>query len=229
MTPARDTRMRRINGLAAVLLLLWMPLLGAADTASIPYKFIFDLYESLHVVGDDPKVELKVRVASNRASVQATDIRMSIAMADGLRDVPIDEHGYIDLPLSEALRAGNPNIVTNQPKGTLSLTADLSLKVPDALDFPYALISDAVEQLTLVVKERAGMLAWFAPRVKGITFQFVPSGAQTVTIASSRGTRILRADADGKATLMLDDEVLSDNAHVSVSERPRVLQPLFES
>jgi len=64
---------------------------------------------------------------SRLPGVRPSDIRITLETKDGHRTLPLDSDGNFALPVSAALTKENPWISTNQPKGTMAMTAEFTI------------------------------------------------------------------------------------------------------
>ncbi len=64
---------------------------------------------------------------SRQPGVRPSDIRITLETKDGHQTLPLDSDGNFTLPVSDALRNENPWISANQPKGSMVMSATLSI------------------------------------------------------------------------------------------------------
>ena len=99
------------------------------------------------------------RIDSKLAGVTPAQIRIVVKAQGGDIAVPVAADGRIQFPLDETLRAQNPDVQTNQPKGSLSLTVTMELKLPDSLHIGW---DDLHEALTHIA-DGLGLTAYGLP------------------------------------------------------------------
>jgi hypothetical protein len=205
----------------------------AGDTnAVIPYDTLDDMFQPIAVV-DPAKLEIHVLVGSRNKAVHPADITLTIrSAARGMLPVTISTNGLIAaFPHQKDLRRENPPVVSNQPKGTLSLTVTMQLPPSDQLTFRYARLEDGVAEINKAIRAQAGMvLSAFAPKAGGVVFLFpkTAAGKARVEIASVAGRREYTADKDGRVILKLDTALVKENPNVTVSEQPEHIVPDLE-
>ena len=125
------------------------------DVASIEYLRVYRLAyfpENANFTNQ----EVDFRIESNLAHVSAESISLFIDGKAGRVPIAIGTHGWFTLPFSKEMLAENPEIISNQPKGSLSLECVVSQK---CIVLPK---SRAVTYRRLVEPERNAVLSdWF--------------------------------------------------------------------
>lgn len=131
------------------------------DVASIQYRQVYQL-AYVPDNSDFTDQEVDYHIASSRADVSANRISLFIDGTTGRVPIGIDTYGVFTLPFSKEMLAENPKIVSNQPKGSLSLecvVSQKSIRLPESRAIPYRklvepeLLSRTIE--TLVDGEKA--------------------------------------------------------------------------
>lgn len=197
----------------------------------IPYRIVDDLCQVAGGV-DPARLEMRVFVASKNKAVAPADIRLVIQSAvRGPIPVPVGTSGeLLQFPHGKELRRENPAIIANQPKGTLTLTLQGRIPVPEGLAFPYRRLGDGVDEANKMIRSQAGMLSLLAPKATGVVFVFPPAdaGRAKVEIAAAAGRKEYTADSAGRVKLKLDKTLLAENPGVKVSQMPELVMPDLE-
>ena len=94
-----------------------------AEYATLPYQELIKIAQ--RDASQSKESEVYVMKISSRRGVAASEIQLFLDRPDQPMMLPIDASGYFQVPHNEALHAENPDLVSNQPKGSL----DLELKV----------------------------------------------------------------------------------------------------
>jgi hypothetical protein len=204
----------------------------AADTnAVIPYKMVDDLCQMADGV-DQTKLVVQVFVSSKNNAVHPSDISLAIqSAAKGTIPVQVRTDGQLlNFPHQKELRRENPSVIANQPKGTLNLSLNVRLAIPDDPTFYYSRLGDGVAEANKAIKAQAGMLSLLAPKAQGVIFFFPKSGAgkAKVEIASVAGRKEYTADQNGQIKLKLEKKLLAENPEVKVSEKLQAIIPDVE-
>ncbi|MDP9098686.1 MAG: DUF2987 domain-containing protein [Verrucomicrobiota bacterium] len=205
----------------ATLALLLSPV-NAWCGSNIPYVKLYDLFERGAKI-KSPNLRPIFVIASSDKAIKPSSITLTIQAKVGPIEIKIDPDGEIrSFPLTAELLKENPNVLTNQPKGTLKIGGGMGIVLPgDNLTFSYRELNDLVVQASAEMKKQAGMLLQFlVPTAKGLIFEFSSPRKQTVTIAYKNGPQVLQAGSDGGITLPLDKTSLAENPTVTLSEKP---------
>jgi len=199
-------------------LLGWVGTVRGADTGVLPYRAIADVFDGFGKVRVRDKLQLAVRVLPARGFVPQTNIALEIQSRTGPIPLRLSPEGEIrDFPLTPELRGENPRVLSNQPKGKLSLQAELRLRYSGKRTENVAWYADALGQANAAVRDQAGLLSLVSPTLKTVVFHFDPAGAATgntpatvtvtvtVTARGERSEKTLRADPEGRVRLELSD------------------------
>ncbi|KFN41307.1 DUF2987 domain-containing protein [Arenimonas oryziterrae] len=116
--------------------------------------------------------------------------------------VPIAENGRIDLPFRQDWASNGAVIQVNQPKGSFRMTFTMIPRVPAGTRMSYANLTESAEVMERGIREMAGMLSLFAPKVRAFTLQFPPGAAHSATLTWPDGKKkVWKTGADGRIEL----------------------------
>lgn len=198
---------------------------GAVETEHLRYHTLtrhWSAFEELAPQARD-RVRLSVRVEAKNAS-GPVDLWMEVG---GRRyDLPVDQHGLVQVPRSPDIIAADPVVQTNQPKGSIDTDLALLLLVPDNQRFHYADLQEAADQTNALIKQAAGgLIAMFLPTVTGVEFT-CPTGTDcTIVVHRAEGDQVLHADAKGKIQLPLSPALKSENPLIEASAPLTDIEP----
>lgn len=177
---------------------------GEEATGRLPYKAIAELFDAFAKVKSKDKLELDVRVVPAANAHPTKPIQLQLDSKSGRMELVLAEGGALrDFPLTDALRKENPWILSNQPKGTLNLTAELRIKYPGELSAPVQYYREALEQLNRAIKAQAGLLSVVAPTAKTVLFSFDPAIKPVVKLRGKDGEQTFAGDDRGFVRLEL--------------------------
>lgn len=195
----------------------------AAETSVVPYAALYEsLRPALEVSGHD-RLVARTRILSKRGDVAPEQIRLDIQSRAGVRSIQVAANGDVQFPLDDALRAENPPVASNQPKGSLTLSVAIVLKPPPGLRFPYRHIADGIDQMRAIVVadgngDRLG--------VQGVELWFDPAAHAQLSVVG-RVERLLMADRTGR--ILLDDsaELREDGVLLALTAPVRDIVPVL--
>jgi hypothetical protein len=171
------------------------------------------------------------RVLTRAGAPLAPPPRLTILAAGGAVPIPVAADGTVTLPLTAALRAENPVVGIDQPRGTMSLEIMLAVAPPPHLRMPYAWFVSAGAQArdaaAIAAHSNAGLVAsLFAPRLRGLAISFAPGASGEVTLIAAGRSEVLTPGANGITELPLDRA--QAGAEVEFSTAPTLIEPLIE-
>ncbi|MEJ0049093.1 MAG: hypothetical protein WDN04_25510 [Rhodospirillales bacterium] len=171
------------------------------------------------------------RVVSRAGTPLSPPPRLTIFAAGGALVVPVAADGTVTLPLTAALRAENPTVGIDQPRGTMSLEIILAVAPPPHLRMPYTWFVSAGAQArdaaAIAAHSNAGLLAsLFAPRLRGLAISFAPGSRGQVFYLVGASREVLSPGANGTTELRLDRK--QAEAEVEFSAAPTLIEPLID-
>jgi hypothetical protein len=189
---------------------------AASPDSATPYASLYRVIVPAKTLEQSKRLKAVPRIQSKLDGVAPEGIRLTIRAKSGDIAVPVARDGALDFPLRDDLLAENPPVETNQPKGSLSLTTTVELRLTNAPEVPAREIEAALAEADAIIARQA--VDGGHPKVRGVEFLF-PEGAGGVTV---RGTteRLLIPDATGRVVLMRDHELAEPDARIAFAARP---------
>jgi RNA polymerase sigma factor (sigma-70 family) len=188
---------------------------------------------------DQSKFVVQVLIRSKNHNVRPADIHLTIqSTAKGAISLQVGTNGEIlNFPHDAALRRENPPVVSDQPKGTMSLTLYYVLPKPEGLTFAYSQLGDELAEVnkaialanTMIKSDFASELTQYKHKADSAIFYFSKPGAKRakIEIEAASGKREYVADGYGRIRLKLDSALLRENPQVTLSEKPRFIMPVL--
>jgi len=171
----------------------------------------------------NPEMTFYVRVLSNLPDIDPTDISFYIDSVSGSIPLKIDNNGVFELPFSKELLEENPMLVTNQPKGTMSLQGALrfnrdpenpSQKVPySAIVMPATWTIWAHRNLRVEGSDQKP-----APVVNGINIRIEEHLGKKIVIHAREKEITLKPNDKGICFIPYDDALLKENPMVTLPD-----------
>lgn len=195
----------------------------AQETSTTPYAVLYQVLEPAQAIGKHDRLRAVEHIESKRPGVAPSDIRLTIRSRSGDRAVPVAPDGRLEFPVDAVLKAENPDVLTNQPKGSLTLTVTFEFKFADPQRVAWDELGAALEQARAAVAERA---AGAQARVAGIEYRFA-AGEDARVIIAGAGERLLMAAGDGRVIVMIDETVAKERPTLLASRKPSVILPFI--
>ena len=193
-----------------------------ADAEPTPYAVLYEVLAPARHAAAFDRLVASARIESKSDGVSPADIRLEIGARAGAIAIVPRADGSVDFPFDDALLAENPPVLTNQPKGTLTLSVTLALRAPERTPWPVAEIQAALVQVEKLLHEHPAPGA--GPRVRGAEFRFEPGSDARLTV-HGRSERLLGADAAGRIVLMREPDLGAGATEVELSRRPLSVVP----
>ena len=116
--------------------------------------------------------------------------------------VPLGADGRIVVPVRQDWADGGAVILVNQPKGSFRMSFGMDARTPPGTRMTYAVLAESAPVLERGIKDMAGLMSLFAPKVRGLLLDFEPGAAQTVQVTLPGGqAKLYRTDARGRVRL----------------------------
>jgi len=197
-------------------LLLPSAALPAPPDSATPYAALYQVILPARALASSARLKAVPRIESKLDGIPPERIRLTIHARAGDIHVPVARDGAIDFPLRDDLLAENPPVETNQPKGSLSLSTTVELRLADATEIPARELEAALAEADRFLARQP--LEGGQTKVRGVEFVFA-HGAGGVTVRGST-ERLLVPDASGRVVLMRNHELADGDALVAFATRP---------
>jgi hypothetical protein len=116
-------------------------------------------------------------------------LKLQIKAGDQIVPIPIASDGKVDMPFRSDWADSGAVVQVNQPKGSFRMTFNMNPRVPAGTRMSYANLTESATVIERGIKQMAGMLSIFAPKVKAFVLHFPPGSAQTATLIWPDGKR----------------------------------------
>lgn len=220
-SPARRHRPRLAAAFltAVAALLAAVSALAAEPATTTPYAVLHRALEPALAIGAYPRLRALKRIESKLPGVPPSAIMLTIERASGPIEIRPAADGTIDFPLDDGLLAENPPVHSNQPRGSLVLSATLALATPPARSLPPAFFTAALDDADRLLAADGS-----PARAAGVELRFAADAQAT---ASLRGPaeRTLVADHAGRIVLLRDRDLGSDTGTIELSTTPTLVLP----
>ena len=190
-------------------------------TSTTPYTTLYQVLSPVAKIATYDHLVAIERIESKDRSVRPETIKVVIHAKSGAINVPVSTSGEVKFPVTDALRAENPPVETNQPKGSLALIVNVALKIGDRLRVPWTDIDAGLNQVKQFYAETQGSAA---PTISGVEAHFA-AGKDAMLTIEGKSERLLMADPGGR--IIVTREMASENpgAVLAFSRAPEFVVP----
>jgi hypothetical protein len=237
-----------LRGSLALLLISLVTAVHADEVTSFHYLDLYHIQQSVADMRDLQALRVDVYVTSTLPGVRPQDITLTLHRATGaLQPLQHDDYGHTLLPVSDALKAENPLIVTNQPKHSLNASVVIDLVPPPSDELPYTALMLGVSQLNDAIAHlKLGALAKLYDHPATGLLLFYNYGNHSVTLHGTKGDEVVKSVSPDKAAahlkgfdtrllipgmqviyLPLDAATLKQNPGVTLDTPPTQIFPAF--
>ncbi|HEY6895297.1 MAG TPA: hypothetical protein VI258_14075, partial [Rhodanobacteraceae bacterium] len=180
--------------------------LAAEATSTTPYATLYQVLSPVQAIGRYDRLVAIERIESKNAAVKPETIKVVIYAKSGAIFVPVAPSGEVKFPVTDALRAENPAVETNQPRGSLALIVNVALKIGDRLRVPWTDIEAGLADVKAFYADTQGSAA---PTISGVEAHF-GAGKEAMLTIEGKSERLLMADPLGR--IIVTREMASENA-----------------
>jgi hypothetical protein len=196
----------------------------ADEAGTTPYLTLYQVLSPIAGIEAYDRLIAVERIESKLPAVHAEDIRIVIHAKGGAIPVAVGAGGAVKFPVSDALRAENPPVETNQPKGSLALIVNVGLRGAGALNVPWSDIEAGLGQARAFYAKSRGDAA---PAISGVEVHFPPGGPAMLTI-EGKDERLLMADPAGRIIVTRDMVAGESPPSLVFSRAPDFVLPYTE-
>jgi hypothetical protein len=200
--------MRRTFLAIAALLALAPAIAEDTPRASLPYSKLMDHQKLVSKLKDLDQLKVSASLSSMNPKVQPSDITVEARLKSGqVVSIRVAADGSFTLPSSPELAQEDPLFVSNQPRGSMGLDIQVSIKTPAVTAQRYADLMRGVTQLDVAMM-RQGLMK--APKAYGLLFVF-NNGGHTLTLHTSKGDKVIGSETLEQARKHVKNNQLTGN------------------
>jgi hypothetical protein len=192
-----------LRALLACLLLLATAFPARADWREVPYADVAKM--PLGLKKADPEGVFTAYYVLKPAKGQAAlppGLAFQVRAGGETVPVPVGADGRIVFPVRQDWADAGAVVLVNQPKGSFRMSFGLDARTPPGTHMSYAKLAESAPVLERGIKDLAGLMSLFAPKVRGLLLDFEPGAVQTVEITLPGGKpKVYRSDAKGRVRL----------------------------
>lgn len=187
------------------------------DLARLPYAQLIRIAQSDAKSKPDAE-SYKLRIQSRNPNVMAKDIELYLDVKDKPLVLPVDNDGFVEVPHTPELIEANPDLVANQPRGSLNIFVELEVprvSPPEIKDgkVPY---QELFRPLVEIQTEMRKVDPTFGLSSQQQFVLEIETGEHPIKITRAFGTRTWRPNPRGKIYMVMDSYLYEENPQVEV-------------
>ncbi len=193
------------------------------DLARLPYAQLLRIAQSDARAKGDAK-SYKLRIQSRSANVTPKDIELYLDLPDAPIVLLVDNDGFVEVPHTAELIKANPDLVANQPRGSLNIFVDLEVprvSPPDIKDGKVA-YQELFRPLVEIQSEMRKVDPTFGLTGQQQFVLEVETGKEPIKISRAFGSRTYRPNDKGKVYMIMESYLYEENPQVEIPDRAKM-------
>ncbi len=195
-----------------------------ANLARLPYRQLITIAQSDSSSKPGATV-YKLRIQSRNPAVTSQDIELFLDLKEnGTRILIVDNDGFVEVPHTQELLEANPDLVANQPRGSLNIFVDLEVpktKPPKIVDGKVN-YQELFRPLMEIQKEMRKVDPTFGLTGQQQFVLEVESGDQPIKITRDLGSRTFSPNEDGKIYMIMESYLYEENPVVEIPDKAKL-------
>lgn len=188
------------------------------NIAKIPYAALIKIAQS---DASQPKdADIYTLRISSKIGVPIAQIELFLNRQNSPEKLAIDPNGYFLVPHNAALLKENPELVSNQPKGSLNLEVKLSLPKPELPKITDGRVNyqDLFKPIQVLNESMRQVDPSFgAPGQQQFAIEFTTGVAGAVKLQRQFGSRTLKPDEQGSVWIIFEKVLFEENPEIQVT------------
>lgn len=192
------------------------------NLARLPYRQLIKIAQSDAKANADAD-SYKLRIQSRNPSVKPTDIELFLDRDKGPHVLVVDNDGFVEVPHTATLLEENPDLIANQPRGSLNIFVDLEVpKVP-----PPKIVDGKVEYrelfrpLVVIQDEMRKVDPTFGLSGQQFVLE-IETGEEPIKITRALGSRTFRPNSRGKIYMIMESYLYEENPEVQIPDNAKM-------
>lgn len=187
------------------------------NLARLPYSQLLKIAQSDARSKSDAET-YKLRIKSRIADVEYKDIELYLDVKDAPVILVVDDEGFVEFPNSKELAEQNPDLVANQPRGSLNIFVDLEVpKVsPPKIVDGKVLYRELFRPLVEIQTEMRKVDPTFGLSGQQQFVLEIETGEEPIKITRDFGARTYRPNSRGKVYMIMESYLYEENPEVEI-------------
>ena len=193
--------------------------LSHSNLARLPYRQLIKIAQSDS--RSRPEAEsYRLRIQSRSSLVSSRDIELYLDVKDAPVILVVDNDGFVEVPHHKKLLDLNPDLVANQPRGTLNIFVDLELPKVDPPKIKGGKVEyrELFRPLMTIQEEMRKVDPTFGLTGQQQFVLEVETGGEPLKITRELGARTFTPNEDGKVYMIMESYLFEENPIVSIPD-----------
>jgi len=193
------------------------------DLARLPYQQLIKIAQSDKKNENDSK-SYKLRIQSRIPTVKSSDIELVIDAKEGPIVLVVDNDGVVEVPNSLELYEENPDLVANQPRGSLNIFVDLSVPkvAPPKIEDGKVKYQELFRPLVTLQDEMKKVDPLFGLSGQQQFVLEIETGEEAIKITRAFGARTYRPNTRGKVYMIMESYLYEENPEVEIPDKAKI-------
>jgi len=193
--------------------------LDLQNLARLPYKQLMKIAQSDMRQTKNAK-SYKLKIQSSLPGVKSSDIQLFLDVPEKPVVLVVDNDGFVEVPNSVNLYNINPDLVANQPRGTLSISVEMEVpksKPPKIVDGKVA-YRELFRPLVEIETEMKKVDPTFGLTGQQQFVLEIETGKEPIKITRAFGSRTYRPNSKGKIYMIKEAYLYEENPTVQIPD-----------
>ena len=196
--------------------------LDFANLARLPYAQLITIAQSdaRSKKGGD---SYKLRIQSRDPKITSKDIDLYLDLETGPLVLVVDNDGFVEVPYNEELKKANPDLVANQPRGSLNIFVDIEVpkvEPPKIVEGKVA-YQELFRPLVTIQDEMRKVDPTFGLTGQQFVLE-IETGEEPIKISRAFGSRTYRPNARGKVYMIMESYLYEENPVVDIPNEVKI-------
>jgi len=190
-----------------------------SNLARLPYRQLIKIAQSDSRSKPDAK-NYRLRIQSRNSLISSSDIELYLDVKDAPTILVVDNEGFVEVPHNEELIELNPDLVANQPRGTLNIFVDLELPQVDPPKIKNGQVEyrELFRPLMTIQEEMRKVDPTFGLTGQQQFVLEVNTGGEPLKITRKLGSRTFSPNDEGKVYMIMESYLYEENPTVSIPD-----------
>ncbi|MAS93250.1 MAG: hypothetical protein CMO55_08645 [Verrucomicrobiales bacterium] len=197
--------------------------LDFGNLARLPYSQLIKIAQSDAKAKENAE-SYKLRIQSRDPGVKSGDIELFLDLEEGPLVLVVDNDGFVEVPNRADLLEKNPDLVANQPRGSLNIFVDLEVpKVsPPKITNGKVSYQELFRPLIEIQKEMRKVDPTFGLTGQQQFVLEIETGEEPIKISRAFGSRTYRPNSRGKVYMIMESYLYEENPEVEIPNEAKM-------